>query len=204
MDINNSNVYIIGEYRFVNFSQLNNMDVNRIRVWRNDISIRKFMYNSNIISEEEHLNFIQSLATRKDKAYWLVYLNDCPLGVVGIVDINYEKKCGEIGYYLLPDEQESGKGLDFLFSIYNFMFNSIGCSYLVGRTEIHNINALALNYYLGGDSADSITILNGIKYVEFIFKKESFMKAFENKSDSQKLIKFLKDIKPQLKLKYKT
>lgn len=198
MIINHSSIYTIGEYRFVNFSQLDNENVEHIRKWRNDPTVRNYMYNSEEISHDEHIKFIHSLISRKDKCYWLVYLNDKPLGVVSIVDIDYNKASGEIGYYLIPQEQNSGKGLDFLFTIYDFLFNYIGCELLFGRTEIHNINAIALNYYLGGQSSEQVVIFNGTKYVEFIFNKNEFIEIHKEKSNPLKLIKFLRQMKPQL------
>lgn len=203
MNIDLSYTYTIGSYSFINFSQLDEKNIERVREWRNDISVRRFMYNSNEISKEEHRNFIKSLSSREDRSYWLVYLDDDPLGVVNIVGINHEKGCGEIGYYLIPSQQDSGKGLDFLFTIYNFMFNILGCNSLFGRTEIHNVNAMALNYYLGAESPEDIVSIDGVDYIEFVFRKNAFMEAFECRMDNVRLVSFLKDMKKRLKLKYR-
>lgn len=203
MNIDPYRTYTTGSYSFVNFSQLDEKSIESVREWRNDLSVRRFMYNSNEITKEEHKNFIKSLSSREDRCYWLVYLNGVPLGVVNIVDINPEKRCGEIGYYLIPSQQDSGKGLDFLFAVYHFMFCTIGCDFLFGRTEIHNINAMALNYYLGVESSENIVTIDGADYIEFVFRKNAFMEAFDNRTDTVRLVSFLKDIKKRLKLKYK-
>lgn len=202
MNLSQADKYTIGQYTFINFTQLDESFVENVRLWRNHPSVRKYMYNSNEISKNEHLNFIHSLAGREDRSYWLVYIENCPLGVVSIVDIDYSKSSGEIGYYLLPSQQDSGNGLDFLFAIYHFLFNTINCKELYGRTEVHNINALALNYYLGAESSTKMVILKGVKYIEFTFKKDKFLEAYQEKSDKAKLMHFLRKIKPQIKKRY--
>lgn len=203
MKCNLSEIHTIEEYTFVNFTQLDEHDVQNIRVWRNDPSVRTFMYNSDEITEEAHLNFISSLSHRKDKIYWLVYSNNAPLGVVSVVDIDYLKSLGEIGYYLVPQEQNSGKGLDFLYAAYYFLFDTIGFNELFGRTEIHNINAIALNHYLGAVASDRIVDIDGIKYVEFSFNKHDFLESYKYRSNASRLISFLKKTRPQLIQKYK-
>lgn len=204
MTIDRSCTYTIGAYHFVNFIKLDEDTIEKVREWRNDPSVRRHMYNSNEISKEEHWNFIKSLPNKKDRSYWLVYLNNKPLGVINIVDINYEKRCGEIGYYLIPSEQDSGNGLDFLYIVYDFMFNSLGCENLYGRTEIHNTNALALNFYMGQESPEGIVTISGVDYIEFKYEKDAFLKALKYRNDTTRLVKFIKDIRMQLKLKYKS
>ena len=45
------------------------------------------MYNTGIISEQDHLSFIENLRNREDCYYWCVYDNEKPIGVVNIIDV---------------------------------------------------------------------------------------------------------------------
>lgn len=70
--IDKQKTYVSNGWTFKNFVMLSDEEVKNVWQWRNDESIRKWMYNSDIIPWDNHLKFIESLKNREDKYYWLV------------------------------------------------------------------------------------------------------------------------------------
>ena len=59
-----------GEYTLRNFVNLDLPTKLLVLSWRNNEKIRKWMYNTGIISEQDHLSFIENLRNREDCYYW--------------------------------------------------------------------------------------------------------------------------------------
>lgn len=108
--------YTYGEYSFVNYTQLSEDDKRKVLDWRNDESIRKNMYNTDEITLDSHLAFIESLNRRKDRYYWMVTCSGEPIGSLNITDVDFENSSAELGYYLRPDLM-GGVKVSRLFSI---------------------------------------------------------------------------------------
>jgi len=82
----------------------------KVRQWRNKEEIRKFMTNQDIISKEEHLNWLKSLTSRKDHKAWVVFYEGEPIGLINFSKINYHQKSAFTGIYIGENEYK-GKSL---------------------------------------------------------------------------------------------
>lgn len=147
----NSWGYIIDRYTFTNYLSLSHEEKKEIWGWRNHPSVRKWMFNSNEINMSDHMDFIDNLEINYSKSYWRISYNDIPIGCCSIDKVEYESKSGEIGLYYRPDKQNhSPFGIDFVYNIYNFMFNILGFNTLYGEIKQNNTNSLSLAEFLGG------------------------------------------------------
>lgn len=188
MEIDKSKSYELGKYKFVNFTMLDDDTIAKIREWRNHPDIRKVMYNTQEISIEGHQSFIKSLEGREDRIYWLVFRKDIPFGVMSLVDVDYEEESGELGYYLLPDHLESGLGLEFISILIEFIFTRLSVKSIFGRTELHNKNALFVNYCNGFNFNSLPVTINEVEYVEQNCTKEDFDNRRISFADSKRLM----------------
>ena len=84
---------------FKNFTETSVEERKQILTWRNSDRIRLKMFDQNIISLEQHLKWIDSLKQKKDRLYFLVYLENNPIGVVDFTSLNFIEKSGSFGYY---------------------------------------------------------------------------------------------------------
>jgi RimJ/RimL family protein N-acetyltransferase len=150
------------------------------------------MYNSDLISFENHSNFITSLEQRADCYYWIVYKNNQPYGVVNITDVDNKQRIGEIGLYRNPAIQDNGGGLDFYYSYYDFLFFSIGFETLKAGIFSDNNIAILLNSFLGFKCI-GIKPNNEEKiFYEAICKKKEIEKEWANKNNLREMLKYLK------------
>ena len=70
------------------YSSLSDKQKISILKWRNDNRTRKWMKNQKVISEKEHLDFIDTLFSNKKKHYWLVFDNDLEIGAINLKRID--------------------------------------------------------------------------------------------------------------------
>ena len=93
--------------------------------WRNYIDIRKHMYTDSIISEQEHLTWINSLITNKSKKVYIAYKNKEAIGAVSISNIDKLHKKANWAFFLNP-KFLNAKGLGALMEYHflNFVFNN--------------------------------------------------------------------------------
>ena len=96
------------DIKLINFIDLSQEEKMMILEWRNKIDIQKWMHTQNDISLEEHLDFIDSLKTIKDKLYFLVKKEDENIGVVYFT--NLTKKEVYFGLYANPTIKILGVG----------------------------------------------------------------------------------------------
>ena len=193
MKIDKNKYYELGEYKFKNFTHLSEEDKLSVWKWRNDESIRKFMYNSDLISLEDHLKFIDSLFNRDDVAYWLVSKKDQVVGVTNLTSIDYQFSKAELGYYMIPEMLNSGIGLDFAFTNVLFAFSCIGCTSLFGGIDKLNSNAIILDTYLGCKlNNHDIDNIKDIKYIRWTLQSEDFMRTKDILNDYRNLVRYMK------------
>lgn len=193
MNIDKTKTYHVGDYTFVNFVNLDDDTIENIRVWRNHTDIRKVMYNTKEISKEEHLRFISSLLKTDTKFYWLVLKGGNPIGVMNVVDVDFGKSNGELGYYLLPQYLSSGIGLEFISTLIYFIFSELRLSSLFGRTELNNKDALRFNYHLGFKINLPLVEIDGVNYVEQDCNAEEYLSRYRDLTNPKELVKSLKE-----------
>ena len=78
---------------FKNFIKLNDEEKQLILNWRNSDRVRLKMNNQEILPLENHINWINNLKNRKDCVYYMLYVNQIPVGVIDLTNINEQKEC---------------------------------------------------------------------------------------------------------------
>lgn len=131
-----------GDIKLVNFVELTQRDRLVILNWRNDSRIRKWMYTSEKIPLESHLEFIDKLNYIKTKKYFLVLVDKEKIGVIYFNDIDLEKLSAEFGLYSNPDL--NGKGRLLMRAICKYAFEELNLNKLYGEVFANNERAIRL------------------------------------------------------------
>ena len=137
-----------------NFIQLTDKEKIMILKWRNYNVIRQWMYDTNIISLENHFNFIKSLEKDKTKKYFLVLNDNEYIGVINFTNIDYDKRKSDFGIYANPNIKKAGKVL-----------MEIICNYGFVKLKMKKLNAEVFN-----DNIKAIHLYNRFNFVEFNHK----------------------------------
>ena len=152
----------------INFIKLTLQEKKMILNWRNCPEIRKWMYNENEISLEDHLNFIEHLKTINNKLYFLVKKEDDYIGVIDFTNINNENL--EMGIYTNPNLFGYGKIL--LKQLINYAFNILKVKKIYA--EVFAENQKAYNLYKRLYFEDEFEkIVNGKKVIRMELKNEN-------------------------------
>lgn len=97
---------LLSEVTFINFPNLNSEEKEMVRVWRNNESVREWMYQDHIITEEEHNNFITKLKNDNKNIYWLLKnISGEYIGVVSLNKIDFRNKNAYLGIYSNPESK---------------------------------------------------------------------------------------------------
>lgn len=167
MNIDKNKAYEKRGYKFINFVQLSPPESEMILENRNHPDIRKYMYNDNLISKEEHLNFINSLKDKNDRFYWVVYRYNVPIGVVNLTDIDSENKSGEVGYYLFVSSQGKGMGKTMLESFHSLLFDTMELNQTHMWVENNN-SALFLDLKIGYKDSSLTKFIGNRQFIKLI------------------------------------
>lgn len=108
----------------------------QVREWRNHIDIRKNMYTDNIITEQEHEAWIESLLSNQFTKVFIAYHKDDAIGLVLLTNINTLHKSADWAFYLNPDfltKKGLGTLMEYYFLTYsfdNFDIEKLNCEVL--------------------------------------------------------------------------
>lgn len=129
--------------------------------WRNDESIKKWMYNKQDISINNHLKYIETLENLNTKQYCIVRKDDNYIGVVYFTNIDFEIRTTDFGLYANPFEKVAGVGR---------ILEEVCIKYAF---DILNLKTLKLEVFCDNEKAINL-------YKKFKFK-ESGKKMIDNK-----------------------
>lgn len=127
--------------QLLNFIDLKPEEKEMILKWRNHPEIRMWMYNQDEIKLEEHLNFIESLKSRKDKFYFLVKKEEEFIGVIDFTQL-VEKKSVHMGIY--SNLNLKGNGQILLNKIIDYSFNYLKVERVFSEVFVENEKAYSL------------------------------------------------------------
>jgi len=136
---------INNDIRLQNFIDLKIEEKIMVLEWRNEKLVRKWMYSSEKISEEEHFNFIEKLKMDNLNQYFLVSYQDKKIGVVYFNDISYKTKETFFGLYANPFEKVAGVGRILAEVCIKYVFDILKLDKL--KLEVFSENQRALNLY---------------------------------------------------------
>ncbi|XAK33522.1 UDP-4-amino-4,6-dideoxy-N-acetyl-beta-L-altrosamine N-acetyltransferase [Campylobacter coli] len=108
-----------------NYTHLSNKIKEKLRLYRNHLGVKKYLYTTHYISKQEHKKFIQKLKKTNKKSYFCVSCNKQILGSVNFFTIN---KAVEFGFYANPYSHLNGLGRILEQIIIYYSFNILYCS----------------------------------------------------------------------------
>ncbi|GAB6074219.1 UDP-4-amino-4,6-dideoxy-N-acetyl-beta-L-altrosamine N-acetyltransferase [Nautilia lithotrophica] len=126
--------------KYKKFQELSFDEIKEVLEWRNNPDIRKWMYNKEKISLEEHLKFIENL--KKDSAKIYIKVDD-----LGVVNFKIFDHFAELGIHKNPKKKKVGREL-LRFAV-NYAFNNLKLKKLILYVFEDNIRAKTLYKNIG-------------------------------------------------------
>jgi len=94
----------------INIRDIAPSDKDPMRGWRNLRHVRTYMYNDKPITKEEHSFWFDFMMYDPTRKYWVIELDNNPVGVVNLTSINVINQSCDWAFYI-HDEKSRGKGV---------------------------------------------------------------------------------------------
>lgn len=141
--------YKIGDYTLTNFINLSELDLLEILEWRNEEQTRRWMKNSQIIPEVQHLQYCENLKNTHSVGHWLVKFDNNGIGVISLNSIDFKERFCEWGFYLNPKYFLGDAALRIFSTAEQLFFENFDLLKLIGSVKVKNRSALMLNDFFG-------------------------------------------------------
>ncbi|MFD1446451.1 UDP-4-amino-4,6-dideoxy-N-acetyl-beta-L-altrosamine N-acetyltransferase [Oceanobacillus profundus] len=169
-------------------------DLHTVLFWRNQDFIRKMMYNSQIISKKEHLEWFNRIKNSDTSIAKVLYFDDRPYGVVTIHQIDYLNRTCEWSFYIGENKAPSGLGTILGCLAIDYIFNHLHLRKLCAQVIEFNYKSYHLHKKLGFDQEGLLQghIKKESKYVDIylfgLFKSKWLIQSIQLKEQIE--IKF--------------
>lgn len=126
--------------------------------WRNQDEVRKWFYTSNVLTLEQHRNWVLNSYLPRDNDFIFVIESQAdgvPIGQISLYDIDFGKRRGEYGRLMIGNPLGSRKGFarEATRLILQFAFETLGLDEVYLSVIANNERAIAL-YKACGFSVD--------------------------------------------------
>lgn len=126
--------YNFGDIEAISFTNLNDEEKEMVRVWRNHENVRRWMFTDHLISNDEHLSFLQNLKGNTKMFCWLIKNNSGYIGVLNLHQVDFKNKNSYFGLYTNPDSRRIGESAMLFKIIIDLAFNKFKLHTLRGDT----------------------------------------------------------------------
>jgi len=85
-------------------------DQARLRGWRNQPDVRRWMYNDHEIGVEEHARWFAAVLAQSRPRHWIITVDEKPVGLVNLYGLDEARRSGAWAYYI-AEEGVRGQGV---------------------------------------------------------------------------------------------
>lgn len=121
-------------------------DADRLFVWRNSPAVAPYMYTDRPITPDEHARWFAAAPTDPRRRYWIIELDESPVGLVNLYDIDSDHRRCAWAYYLAePATRGRGVGAAVELAMLDHVFGPLGlnklwCEVLEQNTSVWRLH----------------------------------------------------------------
>ena len=129
----------------VTFRNIEVCDLETIRMWRNSPNIARNMFSTGTITEEQQLQWYESIC-RGERGYcWFVESESLPVGYASLIRAERAEDTYEFGLYIgNPQFLEGGYGSAILFNLLEYGFVKLNAHKIICEVLSFNMSAIKL------------------------------------------------------------
>lgn len=106
-------------------------DGERLFAWRNSPAVRPYMYTDRPIEPDEHARWFAAAPSDPRRRYWIITLDEAPVGLVNLAEIDLQHRRCAWAYYLAePATRGRGVGAAVEFAMLDHVFGPLGLNKL--------------------------------------------------------------------------
>lgn len=128
-------------------SPIEKKDIEMIRLWRNIESYQKTFIHTSLISHEAQLSWYESYKKDIHDRMFMIKMNNRPVGVISLYNIDYKKGEAEFGRLLIGDLSYRGQNIGFKATraLCEYGFSKLGLQTI--KLEVFKDNVHAIKVY---------------------------------------------------------
>lgn len=152
----------------IELASIKEEDLTLIMDWRMRLDITKYMNTDPILTLEGQKEWLKNITKDDSYQYWLIKVDNTPIGVINLCGIDYhEKKC-EWGYYIGEKNFRSLKlAMNLEWSLYYYVFDILNFNILYSKIFELNEGVIKLHSACGSKISNTFpdyVTKNGISY----------------------------------------
>lgn len=120
-------------------------DLEKVLEWRNEESIRNVMFNSEIITNEQHTKWFHRISKSPYDISKIFYYDEVPYGVLNITRIDKVNETCEWGFYIGNQSSPKGMGAILGYTALNYIFEELLIRKL--SAQVLNNNKKSINFH---------------------------------------------------------
>lgn len=125
-------------------------DGDQVLTWRNSDAVAPYMYSDHVITPQEHARWLTAALSQPDRAFWIIMLDDTPVGLANLARIDPENRRCEWAYYLAdPATRGRGVGQAVEFAMLAHVFETLGLNKLWCEVLLENEGVWKLHERFG-------------------------------------------------------
>lgn len=114
------------------FKKLKEADLQMVLDWRVKPSVSQNMFTEVEYNLDKQKKWFQTLATNPRVAYWIIYFNKKPIGLVNLADYDPSNLRTNLGYYIGEDDFRFLGGMVLPY-VYNYVFRTLNLNKIYGE-----------------------------------------------------------------------
>lgn len=128
--------------------------------WRNSPTIRKNMYNHEVITMNEHNKWFRHILTNEIETNLMFLIDDVPTGIVSFKNYNFSKRLSYWGFYIGDPKAPKGSGTVLGILGLDYAFDTLKLLTIIGEVLPFNIKSKKFHEKLGFNNEGLIKIAN--------------------------------------------
>lgn len=175
----------------VELRSLQKSDLEQVLRWRNQPDVASYMFVTDEISMEEHLNWFNSLTS--NDVYLVIQVDQKQIGVINVKQIDWENRSGEAGIFIGEKAyRNSPIAMQAIFALMDTFFDDFNFKMLKATVKRTNVSAIDFNLRLGyeicAEEEDQIRMrVSAENYASAREKFRSILKKIEPSGKSLEL-----------------
>jgi UDP-4-amino-4,6-dideoxy-N-acetyl-beta-L-altrosamine N-acetyltransferase len=129
--------------------EIEESDLDLILQWRNQEHIRNVMFDSRIITMEDHKKWYEKNRISKQASIKIFYIGDVPLGIINITNIDRQNDKCDWGFYIGASKAPKGSGTIMGYLALNHIFYEKKIRKLCAQVLNFNLKSLEFHKRLG-------------------------------------------------------
>lgn len=138
-----------GSLQFIYITAISSQQIEQVRVIRNHSNIRKYMYTDHIISSDEHRRWLKGLEGDESRKAFVIFKGGKLIGLVSLSKISDQHGTADWAFYLDPEEQGGGTGVQVEYALLEYAFEEMGLEKLNCEVLSINPNVVKLHQKFG-------------------------------------------------------